>query len=471
MSKILKNTIYYSIGEIAPRIISFLLLPILTTYLTTVEYGINSYTSTVMTFVFIVGALSLNTFVLRNYFASDDENERKKLIGSIFIFICIFNLVLVLLQMLFLPFIIHYFKINIAFNPYFLLSLINNFFDVISILPLVLYRVKEDARGFLILSLSRTILQFILTYVLVVVLGKGLEGSYYARLIVNIPFLFLYFHLIRKSAIMKMDYSLLKNAIQFSLPLLPGSLAYLFASLSDRIVLERYVGLNELGIYSVAATLALVLNIVIQSLYKTFEPVLFREFHNDNFDEINLKFYKIYLCILIVAAFATACFSKEFFLVATSANFLSAYKIVPFLLISVIISGINTYLNILMITLNKQKLVSVVSIISGGVSVALNLILIPILGFYGAIIASTISFLIVNAICHYNVKIKVRYFFSQLLLVSIVIAIPYYYDVFIPFTSLIVNIVLKSCMVIVFGVAALFCFNINMSSLKNTFIK
>lgn len=40
-NKIVKSTIYYSIGEIVPRIISFLLLPILTTYLTPSEYGIN----------------------------------------------------------------------------------------------------------------------------------------------------------------------------------------------------------------------------------------------------------------------------------------------------------------------------------------------------------------------------------------------------------------------------------------------
>ncbi len=470
MSVLIKNTIYYSLGEIIPRIISFLLLPILTTYLTTAEYGINTYTTTVMSFTFVIGALSLNTFILSFYFATKDEIERKKIIWSVFIFICIFNVFLSLLQLLFFPIIINYLNINIPFNPYFSISIINNFFDIIALIPLVLYRVKEDARGFLILSLSRTLLQFILVYIFVVLLGKGLEGSYYARLLVNVPFMFLYYYLIKRDTIKMMDYGILKKAIKFSLPLLPGSLAYLFVSLSDRIVLERYVSLDELGIYSVAATLALVLNIVIQALYKTLEPVLFREYHGNNFDETNLKFYKLYLCILIFAAFGTACLSKEFFLIATSTAFLTAYKIVPFLLISVVLSGINTYLNILMITLNKQKLVSIISIISGVLSVILNLILIPVLGFYGAIIASSISFLLVNIICHYNVVIKSRYFFSQLVLLILIVVIPYYYDKIIPGTNLYINITIKSLMILIFGITTFFIFGISFRSFKKTLL-
>lgn len=470
MSVLIKNTIYYSIGEIIPRIISFLLLPILTTYLTTAEYGINTYTTTVMSFTFVIGALSLNTFILRFYYATKDEIERKKIIWSVFIFICIFNFFLSLFQLLFFPIIINYLNINIPFNPYFSISIINNFFDIIALIPLVLYRVKEDARGFLILSLSRTLLQFILVYIFVVLLGKGLEGSYYARLLVNVPFMFLYYYLIKKDTIKMMDYAILKKAIKFSLPLLPGSLAYLFVSLSDRIVLERYVSLDELGIYSVAATLALVLNIVIQALYKTLEPVLFREYHGNNFEEINLKFYKLYLCILIIAAFGTACLSKEFFFIATSTAFLSAYKIVPFLLISVVLSGINTYLNILMITLNKQKLVSIISIISGVLSVTLNLILIPVLGFYGAIIASSISFLFVNIVCHYNVVIKSRYFFSQFILLILIVVIPYYYDIVIPSTNLFLNITIKSLIILIFGIAAFLNFGISFRSFKKSLL-
>jgi O-antigen/teichoic acid export membrane protein len=460
MSRIFRNTLYYSLGEIIPRILSFILLPVLTTYLTTFEYGINSYTTTVMTFLYVVGSLSLNTFVLKTYHITTDEILRKQLIWSVFIFICVFNIVLSILQLLIFPGLLVFFNVNIPFKPFFIISIINNFFDVIAIIPLVLYRVKEDAKSFLILSLSRTILQFIAVYIFVVILEKGLEGSYYARLLVNIPFLLIYFQIISKNSVMKIDFVLLKSAIRFSLPLLPGSLAYLFVSLSDRLLLERYIGLEELGIYSVAATLVLVLNIVIQAFYKTFEPILFKEFLSSDFQETNLKFYKVYLSILFIAAFSTAIFSKEFFQVFTSPAFNLAYKIVPLLTLSVVIFGINTYLNVLMIANNKQKIVSMVSIISAFISILFNLLFIPIYGLFGAVIASTMSFLFTNVVYHQHVKIISRYILSQILLLFGLVVISYYFNLIFAFDSMVENFFVKILILIVFALATLFFFQI-----------
>lgn len=469
-NKLIKNTVYYSIGEIVPRIISFILLPILTIYLTPSEYGINMYTNSVMMFVFVLASLSLNTFLLKNYYAQKDENSRKELIGGIFLFIILFNIAIVILQVLFFPFFIEFFKINVPFKPYFLLAILNNFFDIISLIPLVLFRVKEDARGFLIMSLSRTIFQFLLIYILVVIFNQGLEGSYYGRLYVNIPFAFVYFYYIKRNGVLKINIKLIKEALHFSLPLLPGSLAYLLISLSDRVILERYISLDQLGIYSVAVTLALVLNVIDQALYKTFEPILFKESFNINFQDTNTKLYKIYLFALFIGAFATSLFSKEFFLIATSGVFREAYKIVPFLIISVVISGINTYLNILMIIRNKQKMVSLVLIASAIVSVVLNLVFIPFFGFYGAIIASSTTFLITNVIFQFNVVINEKYFISQFGLMFLIVVFPLIYDEYVPL-NFILNFIVKFILLFVYIFVAFKLLDIDSKFVKDSFFK
>lgn len=466
--KLVKSTIYYSIGEIVPRIISFLLLPILTKYLTADEYGIVSYTNSVMTFVFVIATLSLNTFVLRHYYSSKDENSRKELIGNVFLFIFGFNCILILLQMVFFPLTIDFFNINIPFKPYFQLAIFNNFFDVISIIPLVLYRVKENAKGFLILSLSRTLLQFLMVYVFVVIYKEGLLGSYNARLIVNVPFMFIYVYMIYKNSIFKINFKLIKEALHFTLPILPGSLAFLFVSLSDRVILERYISLDQLGIFSVAITLATVLNIVIQALYKTFEPVLFKEYFNENFQETNLKLYKVYLLAIFIGAFGASIFSKEFFIIATSGVFREGYKLVPLFIVSVVIAGINTYLNILMIANKKQKLVSLISIISAVISVILNLIFIPYYGCYGAIIASAASFLFSNIIFQYHTVITKKYIITQILLMSLVVLIPTIYDVAFEF-ELIINVIIKAFISLAFIYLSFKILNIDLSFVKSKF--
>ncbi|SNR49499.1 lipopolysaccharide biosynthesis protein [Flavobacterium sp. ov086] len=466
--KLVKTTIYYSIGEIVPRIISFLLLPILTKYLSADEYGIVSYTNSVMTFVFVIATLSLNTFVLRHYYSSKDEKSRRELIGSVFLFIFGFNCILILFQMLFFPMLIDFFNVNIPFKPYFQLAILNNFFDVISIIPLVLYRVKENAKGFLMLSLSRTLLQFLMVYILVVVYNQGLLGSYYARLVVNIPFMFIYFYMIYKNSIFRINFKLIKEALHFTLPILPGSLAFLFVSLSDRVILERYISLDQLGIFSVAITLATVLNIVIQALYKTFEPILFKEYFNENFQETNLKLYKIYLVAIFIGAFGASIFSKEFFIIATSGAFREGYKLVPLFIVSVVIAGINTYLNVLMIANKKQKMVSVVSIISAIISVVLNLIFIPFYGCYGAIIASAVSFLFSNVIFQYNTVIKKKYIITQFLLMLLVVIVPIIYDSLFDFKVL-PNIAIKTFISLLFVALSFKILNIDLNFIKTKF--
>jgi O-antigen/teichoic acid export membrane protein len=419
-----------------------------------------------MTIVFVIASLSLNTYILKHYYNEVDNVDRKNLVGSIFYFILIFNVVLLLLQFFLGPIIIDFFRIDIPFYPFFALSILNNFFDVIAIVPLVIYRVNENAKGFIIVSLSRTILQYILVLIFVVHLKYGLEGSYYGRLLANIPFVFVYFYYVYKNSNFRLDIGIVKKALKFSIPLLPGSISYILISLSDRIILERYIILDQIGIYSVAFTLALTLNIVIQALYKTIEPVLFREYQGEKFQEINYRLYRVYLGLLFIGGFATAIFSKEVFLIATSNSFLVGYKIVPFLVISVIISGINTYLDILLIAEQKQKIVSYTTILSGCISVVVNLILIPHMGYYGALIASISSFLVVNVICQSKVFIEKKHFSSQVALIFMIAFVPYFFDRMVPVKGILYAMVIKLVFLLVFCGLTLKLVGLNFRKLK-----
>lgn len=45
-SKLIKNTTIYALGDIVPKIISFLIFPVLTSYLSPEDYGIINYVNT-----------------------------------------------------------------------------------------------------------------------------------------------------------------------------------------------------------------------------------------------------------------------------------------------------------------------------------------------------------------------------------------------------------------------------------------
>lgn len=393
-SKTFTNAALYSLGEIIPRILSFLLLPLLTRYLSPEDYGITGYITTTVTFLYVFTILSVNTYALRNYYKYETELERKTLVGNIFVFLTTWGFVMLCVEVLLLPVIISAFQIQVPFYPYFLLGLLINYFDVVSVVPLIAYRVHQDAKRFVMLGVGRTILQYLLMVLFVVHLNLGLYGAYLGRLLGCIPFVILYFYIIRIKGIFTINTQQIRDALIFSLPLLPGALSYLVISIFDRIVLERYVSLSELGIYSIASTLALTLNIVILGMYRSFEQKIFQTHGQDGYTILIDRLYRIYIALLYIAGFLMIAFSRELLFLLTTSEFYNAENYIVYLTVAVIISGINTFLSTLFIAEQNRKMVTKASIASVIISVAANIILIRYYGIIGACFASMGAFLI-----------------------------------------------------------------------------
>ena len=400
MSKLLKQSALYAIGEIVPKLVSFFLLPVYTHYLSKTDYGIISYTNSFVMFLFVLCVLSLNTYVLRFYFEKEDETYRRRLLGNFYIIIAGINLLLSLLAYLLLPIVIEKYHIQVPWEPYFKLAVIANFLEVFSVIPLVLYRVKQQAKWFTILSLSRTLLQMLLIFLLIVVFKWGILGHFYGRLFSLIPFFFIYWGIIAHNATFNINFKELKKGLAFSTPLLPGALAYLALSLSDRIILERFVPISQIGIYSLAYTLALTLNIVIQGFYKAVEPEIFQHYGKDSFNTFIKKTQNIFFLVVYFGAMFITLFSQEVFKIMASKEFYEGYLLVPILMIGVIMTGQNVIFGGIIIAEKKTKTDGIATIIGAIISLFFNLSLMKYGGVYIAAISSAVSFAAMNTILY-----------------------------------------------------------------------
>ena len=401
---LVKQTILYSVGEIIPKIIAFILLPVYTHYLSPSDYGVLSYTNTVVTFLFVFISLALNSFVLRHYFELHNEIDKKKLLGNIFLFVGFVNICLLGLAFLFLPRLLNYYNIQVPWNPYFKLALLINFFEVFSIIPLVMYRVKQQATYFLALSLSRVLLQCALTYYFVVVSRQGLIGSYYAQLLPLILYFFIYWFLIIKNVSLNISVDQIKKGLKFSLPLLPGALSYIALSLSDRFILERWVSVSEIGIYNVAYVLSQSLNVVIQSGYKAIEPEIFKRYNTPDFDFFIKQAKSYFLFIVYTGAMFLTLFSQEAFYFLTSDDFHKGYLLVPPIMIGVLMTAQNVIFGGVLSAEKNTKVIGTASALGAAVSILFNLIFVPKWGTFAAAAASALSFCCMNIILFSKMK-------------------------------------------------------------------
>lgn len=434
MARTVKNVVYYSIGEIAPRVIGFFLLPIYTRYLSPTEYGIISYISTIVMFFFVFGCLSLNSYTLRYYFLKNKE-ENKRMFGTIYLTIFFINLLLLAISFLVFPGVIDRYQIQVPWNPFFKIALIVNFLDSFSILPFVVYRVKEDAQNYFLLGFSKTLLMVLMTIYMLVYKHRGLEGYYYAQLIVYLPYTFIYLNIIRKHSIFCFDKSVLKEGFKYALPLVPGSVSYLLLSISDRLILERNVEMAEIGIYNMAVTLSYTLNIIIQGGFRTLEPEMYKRYGQSSYFETLDKIKGLFFYIVYVGGFGICMFSREFFTLMTDSEYHSGFIYVPLLVGGVVMTSQNKIYSTVLLGDEKSRTVGAIIILGAIVSVVINIALIPKYGTFVAACSAAISMLVMNVAYFLKMTYPNKSMTKEILVLFILFFVPYLYYHFLPGVS------------------------------------
>lgn len=464
-TKLLKNTVYYSIGEILPRVISFLLLPIYTRYLTPSDYGIISYTSTIIIFLFVLGAFALNSYVLRFYFIHTEEQERRSIIGTAQLAILGLNTIIFGLAFVLMPLVIEHYQIQVPWNPYFRYAFIINFLDCLSIIPMVIYRVRQDAIKFVILGFTRTLFTVLLTIYFVVFLKRGVIGTFEANLYVLIPYSIIYVFIIQRYGRWLINWDYLKEALAFSAPLIPGAICYQLLSVSDRVILERNVEIDSLGIYNIACQMALVLNIVIQSGYKAIEPELFRRFGNDGFYGFVRRIQSVFFLAIYVGALGLCLFSQEVFYIMTTESFHKGYLLVPALMVGVVMTGQNVIYSGILQGERRTKVIGIATVIGALVSMTINILFIPFYGTYAAALASAISYIVMNTVLYVSMTYPGKSMWRESLMVFGIPVVTYLMFWFFKEIN-IISIIIKSILIMVYCYIALRLFNIDINYIK-----
>lgn len=281
----------------------------------------------------------------------------------------------------------------------------NEFFNVLTVLPSALFRVQERPLPLTILNVLKGSLTMLATVLLVVVYNYTAIGVLLATLLISFVFGIIFGWITFKNVIWNFNWKQLKSVLAFSLPLVPYGLAYYLLTMSDRLFIERYLGLTQLGVYSTASTLALILNIITYGSYKAFEPYLFKIYGTSSFIEKFGALQKMFSGIVLFVAMAICLFAFDFFKLFASKDYSTVYYYVPFLEVAVVFSSIAMLYDTVITAQGKTKISSIISIVVCMLSVLLNIVLLPIIGIMAACGTSIIVF---------GIMLLLKIYYSQL---------------------------------------------------------
>ncbi|SHF00397.1 Membrane protein involved in the export of O-antigen and teichoic acid [Marinitoga hydrogenitolerans DSM 16785] len=386
-NKVIKAGMWYTFGNFFVKGISFITIPIFTRLLSTSDYGIINVYNTWLGIFTIVLSLNLYSGAGRaKYEFKDSYNQflSSVLFLSTIIFL-FFSFLIILLKNFFLKF------LSLQSSLVYVL-LIQSYFTFVQQYYLSKLRFNYYYKSYILISIISSISVIILSIFLITAFKneKYLGRIYGGFIVIFILGIILYLKLIIHGKKL-IDFNYWKYALVFSVPLIPHSLSGIILAQFDRIMINKFIGSSEAGIYSFAYNLGLIVNVIWVSFNNAWSPWFYENMEKIDFENINrkLKYYIVFFSSLI---FIAIFISPEIVKIMSSKNYWSGLKLVPIIMSSYFFVFLYSLFVNIEFYYKKTHFISLGTILSAILNIILNYLLIPKYGYIAAAWTTFVSY-------------------------------------------------------------------------------
>ncbi|MBC7460034.1 MAG: oligosaccharide flippase family protein, partial [Thermoleophilia bacterium] len=274
--KLASHSAVYGVASVASKIVALLLLPLYTRYLTPTMYGTAEVILTLSLFVSAFARLGLQNAMMRFFYDAKPEermtvgvrNVRAALTATYISAIVAALLLLALrhpLASFFLGDANYTFLIKVA--------ALGLFANIAYSALTATFRLEQRPAAFLAVSLANIAVSTGLTYWFVTGLKWGARGLLLGNFMGFLVLVPVAMAMQRTFIKPLFEWRILKPMLKFALPTIPMAVAYQSLTLIDRSVIRHTGGgLDQLGVYALAAKFAGVVMLVVTALQLSWQP-------------------------------------------------------------------------------------------------------------------------------------------------------------------------------------------------------
>ncbi len=383
--ELVKNTVIIAIGKLSAQVLSFLLLPLYTSKLSTAQYGEYDFLVTLSVFLAPIITLLMEDSMFRFLIDAIDSSSRKKVVTQTVLYIGIGTTIFTIIASIIVG--ITKYQYGVLFILY-IISIA--FISLSNSLSRGLGQVKMYSLSNFILGISTILLNLFF----ILVLKIGIEGLLLSTIIANIAtalvmfFKLKFFKYVDKNSI---DKKLMIDMIRYSIPLVPNNLSWIIISMSDRLIINQFLGDSANGIYSIANKFPYILNTCYgffstawkESAAKILKEKDKEEYYNSIYTDMKKFLFAIVICLISVMPFIFPIFINE--------SFSEAYVYIPILVIAIYFSNISNFYGGIFSAYKNTKIMGTTTIMAAIINVVFNIALISTLKIYAAVISSLIA--------------------------------------------------------------------------------
>jgi O-antigen/teichoic acid export membrane protein len=392
-SKILvTGSVFVSLSESLTKIVSFLLLPLFTYYLSPQDYGLISMIMLVSTFLGLLYNPGVVSATTRLYHDTDILTEKQEIVGSAFMYFLGVPLVFMLILTVLGSFIFSLVFSEFEFYPYGIFAVLLAFFTqpkrIWSLLLTLQYKVKTLAAY----SGLAALLGISVSVILVVIFKMGVLGKVLGMFPPVFLILFLSFRTVNRYTNGVWSVKTILRILKFGYPLTLAIWSYEILNIADRYILERMTSLSVVGLYTISYQFAQIPLFLMLGMRKLWNPIFYENMNRGDYFTLK-RLVGLYIAILSGISLLSILFSKEAVLLFVNERYHEGIPIIGVIVVGVYFSAL---LNLTNAILGYQKMfwmTSTLALIASIMNIVLNILFIPKYGLMGAAGTTVISYL------------------------------------------------------------------------------
>ncbi len=389
-----RDFVVYGFGEVAVKLFSLVTLPIYTRIFDPAEYGALSIVLTLNGLLMAVVILGGDSAYARFYFRATSLDQKRRITSAWIGFLATWSIVVVILLLPFAPVIADWALGGDVRAALIVVPLLTVPIVIVNRLSAQVLRNEFRATSFTALNITSVALSVTFSLVAAVGMGLGILGILVGSLCTEAIMLPIRLWSARGMLMPYFSFDVIRPLLAFGIPLVPISLAYWVFLVSDRILLAQLTTLEQVGLYSVAASLVGLTSIVVSALGQAWSPHATRVFEEE--PEYAPRLFGRMLTY-VLAGFGFLCvaitaFAPELLRLLTAPSFSGAVVAVAPLALGMVAYA-STQVTAGGITLKlRTRYMAIHAILAAAINVGLNLILIPQFAALGAAWATMIAY-------------------------------------------------------------------------------
>ncbi len=381
-----KHSLIYLIGGVAGTLASIVLLPVYTRFLSKADYGILEMIDTSRYLLIIVLLAGFDPTMGKFYHTSNSEKEKQAVIGTAFIFIftsaifwagCLFGLNRLLSERL---------LGSATFVSFINLGIVLLVVQAMQTTGETYLNIRKKSLFFAMLSLIKLTVNVTANLIFIIGLRLGPKGMLYGELLSSgMAAVVLITYLLRHNGL-HFSFALFRPMLMFSLPFIPNALSTSVMHRVDRLLVQKFTSLADVGLYGVGYRFPFMLNFLILSSFGRiwYGASMYDIAKQEGSQETHAKITTYFVTLYMVGQYLLAILAPTIMRILTAPDYFESWKVMQIVALGCSLYSIHPFFTSGAFLKDKTWYLPISHVIPALLNIGLNWYFLPRYGYIAA---------------------------------------------------------------------------------------